>query len=99
MFVAARPGPDFFVIRQCRLGRRKPKERRLRAENYFPAATCPGPLMAARIRSSGRWAAGQESPHQRRTAMRRITFDILMATAGLFLAVTLIAAGGLLTWA
>src|ERR1035438_3417582 len=35
----------------------------------------------------------------RRTAMRRITFDILMATAGLFLAVTLIAAGGLLTWA
>ena len=31
--------------------------------------------------------------------MRRITFDILMATAGLFLAVTLIAAGGLLTWA
>jgi hypothetical protein len=31
--------------------------------------------------------------------MRRITFDILMATAGLFLAVTLLAAGGLLTWA
>ena len=31
--------------------------------------------------------------------MRRITFDILMAAAGLFLAVTLIAAGGLLTWA
>jgi hypothetical protein len=31
--------------------------------------------------------------------MRRLTFDILMATAGLFLAVTLIAAGGLLTWA
>ncbi len=31
--------------------------------------------------------------------MRRITFDILMATAGLFLAVTLIVAGGLLTWA
>jgi hypothetical protein len=31
--------------------------------------------------------------------MRRRTFDILMATAGLFLAVTLIAAGGLLTWA
>jgi hypothetical protein len=31
--------------------------------------------------------------------MRRRTFDILMATAGLFLAITLIAAGGLLTWA
>jgi len=31
--------------------------------------------------------------------MKRRTFDILMATAGLFLAVTLIAAGGLLTWA
>ena len=31
--------------------------------------------------------------------MRRLTFDILMATAGLFLALTLIAAGGLLTWA
>jgi hypothetical protein len=31
--------------------------------------------------------------------MRRITFDILMATAGLILALTLIAAGGLLTWA
>ena len=31
--------------------------------------------------------------------MRRRTFDILMAVAGLFLAVTLIAAGGLLTWA
>jgi hypothetical protein len=31
--------------------------------------------------------------------MRRLTFDILMATAGLFLALTLIAAGALLTWA
>jgi hypothetical protein len=31
--------------------------------------------------------------------MRRITFDILMATAGLFLAVTLIASGALLLWA
>jgi hypothetical protein len=31
--------------------------------------------------------------------MRRRTFDLLMASAGLFLAVTLIAAGGLLTWA
>jgi hypothetical protein len=31
--------------------------------------------------------------------MRRRTFDLLMAAAGLFLAVTLIAAGGLLTWA
>jgi len=31
--------------------------------------------------------------------MRRITFDILMAAAGLFLAVTLIASGALLTWA
>src|ERR1700736_6415991 len=31
--------------------------------------------------------------------MRRRTFDILMAAAGLFLAVTLIFAGGLLTWA
>src|SRR5579871_5389545 len=31
--------------------------------------------------------------------MRRRPFDILMATAGLFLAVTLLAAGGLLTWA
>jgi hypothetical protein len=31
--------------------------------------------------------------------MKRRTFDILMATAGLFLAVTLVAAGGLLTWA
>lgn len=31
--------------------------------------------------------------------MRRITFDILMATAGLFLAVTLIASGVLLAWA
>ena len=31
--------------------------------------------------------------------MKRRTFDILMASAGLFLAVTLIAAGGLLTWA
>ena len=31
--------------------------------------------------------------------MKRRTFDILMATAGLLLAVTLIAAGGLLTWA
>ena len=31
--------------------------------------------------------------------MRRRTFDILLAIAGLFLAVTLVAAGGLLTWA
>ena len=31
--------------------------------------------------------------------MRRKTFDILLAVAGLFLAVTLVAAGGLLTWA
>lgn len=31
--------------------------------------------------------------------MRRRTFDILMAVAGLFLAVTLVAAGGLLVWA
>ena len=31
--------------------------------------------------------------------MRRRTFDILMATAGLFLAVTLAVSGGLLTWA
>jgi len=31
--------------------------------------------------------------------MRRRTFDILLAVAGLFLAVTLLAAGGLLTWA
>jgi hypothetical protein len=31
--------------------------------------------------------------------MRRRTFDILLAVAGLFLAVTLVAAGGLLTWA
>ncbi len=31
--------------------------------------------------------------------MRRRTFDLLMASAGLSLAVTLIAAGGLLTWA
>ena len=31
--------------------------------------------------------------------MKRRTFDILMAVAGLFLSVTLIAAGGLLTWA
>src|SRR5580692_370462 len=31
--------------------------------------------------------------------MRRITFDILMATAGLFLAVTLIVSGALLLWA
>ncbi len=31
--------------------------------------------------------------------MRRRTFDILVATAGLFLAVTLIASGALLTWA
>ena len=31
--------------------------------------------------------------------MKRRTFDILIATAGLFLAVTLIVAGGLLTWA
>ena len=31
--------------------------------------------------------------------MKRRTFDILMATAGLFLALTLFAAGGLLTWA
>ncbi len=31
--------------------------------------------------------------------MRRRTFDTLLATAGLFLAVTLVAAGGLLTWA
>ena len=31
--------------------------------------------------------------------MKRRTFDILMAATGLFLAVTLIAAGGLLTWA
>ena len=31
--------------------------------------------------------------------MRRITFDILMAAAGLFLAVTLIASGALLLWA
>ena len=31
--------------------------------------------------------------------MRRMTFDILMATAGLILALTLVAAGGLLTWA
>jgi len=31
--------------------------------------------------------------------MRRLTFDLLMACAGLFLAVMLIAAGGLLTWA
>ena len=31
--------------------------------------------------------------------MRRRTFDILMVTAGLFLAVTLIASGVMLTWA
>ncbi|MGO8890897.1 MAG: hypothetical protein ACLQB1_14570 [Streptosporangiaceae bacterium] len=31
--------------------------------------------------------------------MRRRTFDILVATAGLVLAVTLIASGVLLTWA
>jgi hypothetical protein len=31
--------------------------------------------------------------------VRRITFDILMATAGLFLAVTLVASGALLLWA
>ena len=31
--------------------------------------------------------------------MKRRTFDILIATAGLFLAVTLAAAGGMLTWA
>jgi hypothetical protein len=31
--------------------------------------------------------------------MRRRTFDILIAAAGMFLAVTLLAAGGLLTWA
>ena len=31
--------------------------------------------------------------------MRRRTFDVLMATAGLFLAVVLIFAGGMLTWA
>ncbi len=31
--------------------------------------------------------------------MKRRTFDVLMATAGLFLALTLFAAGGLLTWA
>ena len=31
--------------------------------------------------------------------MRRRTFDILVATAGLFLAITLIASGALLTWA
>ena len=31
--------------------------------------------------------------------MKRRTFDILVATAGLFLALTLIASGGLLTWA
>src|SRR5580698_6092793 len=31
--------------------------------------------------------------------MKRRTFDILMATAGLFLAITLIASGVLLTWA
>jgi hypothetical protein len=31
--------------------------------------------------------------------MKRRTFDILMTSAGLFLAITLIAAGGLLTWA
>src|SRR5579871_6626105 len=31
--------------------------------------------------------------------MRRRPFDILMAAAGLFLAVTLAAAGGMLTWA
>jgi hypothetical protein len=31
--------------------------------------------------------------------MRRKTFDILLAVAGLFLAVTLLAAGGMLTWA
>ena len=31
--------------------------------------------------------------------MRRRTFDILVATAGLFLAITLIASGAMLTWA
>jgi hypothetical protein len=31
--------------------------------------------------------------------MRRRTFDILLAAAGLVLTVTLVAAGGLLTWA
>ena len=31
--------------------------------------------------------------------MKRRTFDVLMATAGLFLAVVLIFAGGMLTWA
>ena len=31
--------------------------------------------------------------------MKRKTFDILIATAGLFLALTLVVAGGLLTWA
>ena len=53
-------------------------------------------------RQSG-MTSGHRTPHlpltPRRTAMRRRTFDILMAAAGLFLAITLIAAGVLLTWA
>ena len=39
------------------------------------------------------------NPFSTEKLMKRRTFDILIATAGLFLAVTLIVAGGLLTWA
>jgi hypothetical protein len=50
-------------------------------------------------RSRGRPTRFPELILTKENIMRRRTFDILMATAGLFLTVTLIASGGLLTWA
>src|ERR1700693_2261529 len=55
----------------------------------------PGPGSCARVK----FAAAGEARIFRYALPARMTFDVLMAIAGLFLAVTLIAAGGLLTWA
>jgi hypothetical protein len=99
MFAAAWQGPDFFAIygsvgQYAENRRNGDSEGKLFPRRDLPSAIDDRPHQLVRplgIRTG--------SPPPRRTVMRRITFDILMATAGLFLAVTLIAAGGLLTWA
>jgi hypothetical protein len=64
-----------------------------------------GPLQPHPDRPGAACSAGCSSLHlsrsdcQGETAIKRRTFDVLVATGGLFLAVTLIVSGGLLTWA
>ncbi len=73
-----------------------------------PVPTGPLPLERPGPADLPRWPAPRmpDGPANHRSirlpgriVMRRRTFDLLMASAGLFLAITLIAAGGLLTWA